>query len=50
MAAATATANILVTSPVTGHHDPSEGHCGSADFLPKSDQTTANVDAQVNLN
>ena len=50
VAAATATANILVTSPVTGYHDPSEGQCGSADFLPKSDQTTTDVDVQVNLN
>ena len=50
MTAATATANILLTSPVTAHHDPSEGQYGSAHFLPKSDQTTTDVDVQVNLN
>ena len=50
MTTATATTNILVTSPVTEHHDPSEGQCGSADFLPKSEQTTTDVDVQINLN
>ena len=47
MTAATATANILVT---TGRHDPSEGQCGSADLLPMSDQTTTDMDVQVNVN
>ena len=50
MTAATATANIRVTSPVTGRHDPSEGQCGSADLLPMSDQTTTDMDVQVNVN